>query len=98
MISKEIDSSDKKEIKTWSISTRVGSYSKDISVEKLDGPGYLIKICISGDNKKGEYKYIEKKFYSETNPIEDKKEEKESKENTDYLEEIKDMIFPKMDY
>lgn len=45
-------------------------------VEKLEN-GYLISVHESKKNSKGEWEYIDKKEFSETNPFDDEKEEKE---------------------
>jgi hypothetical protein len=45
-------------------------------VEKIEN-GYLISVHESKKNSKGEWEYIDKKEFSETNPFDDEKEEKE---------------------
>jgi len=57
--------------KTWSQSVRKDELTKDITVEELDNGGYLVVICKYGEDKKGNYKSITRKFYSETNPLDD---------------------------
>lgn len=60
-------SKEQKTRKTWSQTVRRGDNSKTINVEELDNGGYLVTVDLNGKDKKGEWTYITKKYYSETN-------------------------------
>lgn len=64
--------SKEKENKSWSRSKSTDRWEETIKVEKLDGPGFLVVINVCGENAKGEYKDITKKYYSDDNPLDEK--------------------------
>ena len=70
---KESISSRNAEKETWSKRVRKGDNSVDIQVEELTNTGYLVTIDKSWVDKKGNYKYDCKKYYSETNPLAEEK-------------------------
>ena len=59
-----------KEIKSWSTSIKKGDTNKRIEVEKLDNHGFLVTVCLYGNDSKGNYIDETKKYYSEINPLE----------------------------
>jgi hypothetical protein len=60
-----------KDKKNWRYSKSVDDWTKSLSVEKLSNKGYLLCVNVYGTNADGKYKDITKKYYSETNPLED---------------------------
>jgi hypothetical protein len=67
-----MDSSSKDKKVTFSKSFEKNGVTERITVEALDNKGYLIIYnCYGRDNTKNntEYKDITKKYYSETNPL-----------------------------
>lgn len=59
------------EKETWSKCIRKGDTSVDIRVEELDNKGCLVIIEKSWKDKKGDHHYDVKKYYSETNPLDE---------------------------
>ena len=59
-----------KERKTWSKETRSNNTTERVSVEELDGGGYLVIVNKYVHKQNGEYFDETKKFYSEGNPLE----------------------------
>jgi hypothetical protein len=60
---------DKKKRQTWSQTKRVGDITEEINVEKLDNEGYLITISKTWYDEKNNWKNMDSKVYSETNPL-----------------------------
>lgn len=69
--------------KRWSKSISKDNWTQNINVESLDNGGYLVRINTYGENSKGEYKDITKKYYLENNPLE---------KMEDPLDQILDML------
>lgn len=62
---------------SWRKSVEKNGITKTINVEKLDNTGYLVRVSIYGeDSTKTNPKYIsiEKKYYFESNPLEEEEE------------------------
>jgi hypothetical protein len=59
----------KKQRQTWSQTKRVGDTTEEINVEKLDNEGYLITVSKHWYDEKNNWKSLDSKVYSETNPL-----------------------------
>lgn len=61
------ESSEKKQYKTWSKSTKANDVTKEIKVEEIEN-GFLVCTNVYG-YKDGKYEDDYKKYYSKTNPL-----------------------------
>lgn len=60
---------DSKKVQRWNKSIGTGDNTNTIDVEELSNGGYLVSISKEGKDKKGEWKYDNKKYFSQTNPL-----------------------------
>lgn len=78
-MNKDISTTSKKESKkTWSMSSTINGITTNVKVRELDNSGFL--ICLNRYGKKNEkegYFDEDKEYYSTTNPLSAKLEDKE---------------------
>lgn len=70
----KVETIQKKPRLSWSKTVEKDGWTTTTRVEKLDNTGFLVSINIYGSNKKGVYKDVSRKVYSETNPLEEEEQ------------------------
>lgn len=77
---KELSIESDKPMGEWSKSVKTGDHEVTVKVRQITN-GYIIKKSKSWKDKEGNYQYEDAEEFSETNPLEEKEEEKVSNEN-----------------